>query len=50
MENKGEWRKCINPKCGGRYHIDESKVVDIPCRCKKKSIEDMKAFAKTLRL
>lgn len=32
---KGEWKTCINPKCGGKYHLNENKIVDIPCRCLK---------------
>jgi len=41
---RGEWKKCINPNCRGRYHINENKIVDIPCKCLKQSLSNLQDF------
>lgn len=46
---KGEWKQCLNPKCGGEYHINQDKVVDMPCRCLAKQKQRMMAFARRLK-
>ena len=49
MRNEGEWRVCSNAKCGGKYHVDEHNIVDIPCECLTKSQANMRQFSKNLR-
>lgn len=45
---QGEWKQCLNPNCKGKYHIDENKIVDVPCKCLKKSLENMRQFSRKL--